>query len=50
MQQKQEETLNDIQSKLYVMNQVKEDLKATNDFQPKIYLYSIKKKRLLYLV
>jgi hypothetical protein len=34
IQQKQEKSLNEFQSKLNEMNQVKDDLKATNAFQP----------------
>jgi hypothetical protein len=34
LQQNQDESLNDIQLKLNQMNQVKDDLKATNSFQP----------------
>ena len=34
MQQKQEEALKDIQLKLNEINQVEDDLMATNDFQP----------------
>jgi hypothetical protein len=34
MQQKQEESLNEIQSKLNEMTKFKEDLKATNEFKP----------------
>jgi hypothetical protein len=36
IQQKQEESLNEIQLKLYVMSQVKDDLKATNKFKPNL--------------
>ena len=36
MQQKQEESLNEFQSKLTEMNQVKDDLKATNGFKPNL--------------
>ncbi len=34
LQQSQDESLNDIQLKLNQMNQIKDDLKATNSFQP----------------
>jgi hypothetical protein len=36
MQQKQEESLKEIQFKLNQMHQVKDDLKATNDFKPNL--------------
>jgi hypothetical protein len=36
MQRKQEESLKEIQFKLNQMNQVKDDLNATNDFQPNL--------------
>jgi hypothetical protein len=36
MQQKQEESLNDIQLKLSEMTKIKEDLKASNDFKPNL--------------
>ena len=36
MQQKQEESLNEFQSKLTEMNKVKDDLKATNGFKPNL--------------
>jgi hypothetical protein len=40
MQQKQEESLKDIQLKLNEMNQVKDNLKATNGFQPNLSLFN----------
>jgi hypothetical protein len=36
MQQKQEESLRDIQSKLNEMNQVNDNLEATNEFKPNL--------------
>ena len=36
MLQKQEESLNEFQSKLTEMNQIKDDLKATNEFKPNL--------------
>jgi hypothetical protein len=38
MQQRQEESLKEIQSKLNEINQVKVDLKATNEFEPNLTL------------
>ena len=49
IQQKHEESLKEIQFKLNQMNQVKDNLKATNQFKPNMYLHSSKMKR-LYLV
>jgi len=38
MQQRQEESLKETQSKLNEINQVKVDLKVTNEFEPKLTL------------
>jgi hypothetical protein len=48
MQQKQDESLRDIQFKLNEMNQVRDDLKASNEFGPN--LSSFNQMGLLYLV
>jgi hypothetical protein len=49
MQQKQDESLNEIQVKLNEINQVKVDLKVTNELK-QIQLYSDKTRLLHYLV
>jgi hypothetical protein len=48
MQRKQEESFNEIQSKLNRMNQVKDDFKKQQMNSNQIYLCSIKKKTRLY--
>jgi hypothetical protein len=46
MQTKQEASLKDIQLKLNEMNQVKEHLKATNEFRPNLSLFNLKETSL----
>jgi hypothetical protein len=46
MQQKQEESLRDIQIKLYDMSKIKDDLKAKDEFQPNKYPFNSKETSL----
>ncbi len=41
MQQKQDESLNEIQFKLDEINQVKDNLKASNEFKPNLSLFNL---------
>jgi hypothetical protein len=46
MQQKQEESLRDIQIKLYDMSKIKDHLKAKDEFQPNNYPFNSKETSL----